>query len=84
MTNVDSLLVDFLVHLGEYLIILYHKLTDNGFLNNYQTVEPTRNLNYTDLFRNKLRRVVLFIFVFSSAVRNVKILFSIPERIKNV
>lgn len=71
MTNVDSLLVDFLVHLGEYLIILYHKLVDNGLFNNYQRFKPTRNLNYTDKFRNKLRRVVLFIFVFSSAVRNM-------------
>lgn len=50
MTNVDSLLVDFLVHLGEYLIILYHKLMDNGLFNNYQRVKPTKNLNYTDLF----------------------------------
>lgn len=84
MTNVDSLLLDFLIHLGEYLIILYHKLMDNGFLNNYQRVEPTKNLNYTDKFRNKLRRVFCLFLFFSSAVRNVKILFSIPERIKNV
>lgn len=68
MTNVDSLLVDFLVHLGEYLIILYHKLMDNGLFNNYQRFKPTRNLNYTDKFRNNTatRSFVYFCFLVCS------------------